>query len=138
MRYWDSSAIVPLLVEEASTDDLVALYPEDEIVTWWGTEVECTSAVARLEREGALEAAEATTALGRLRALSAGWHLVEPADLVKETARRLLRSHDLRAADSLQLAAAVIAAEHRPATLEIVCRDRRLAVAAEREGFPTL
>ena len=62
----------------------------------------------------------------------------EAADLVKETAKRLLRTHDLRAADGLQLAAALVVAEQRPATLEIVCRDRRLALAAEREGFEVL
>jgi hypothetical protein len=47
----------------------------------------------------------------------------------------MLRVHDLRAADALQLAAGVAAAEGRPATLAFVCLDERLAAAAEREGF---
>jgi predicted nucleic acid-binding protein len=138
MRFWDSSAIVPLLVDEEETDPLLELYPDAEVVAWWGTEVECASAVARLERLGSLEAGDASESFRRLRVLAASWHLVEPTDLVKETAKRLLRTHDLHAADSLQLAAAVVIAEQRPATLEIVCRDRRLALAAEREGFPIL
>ena len=138
MRFWDSSAVVPLLVEERETEQLVELYPGVEVVAWWGTEIECASAVARLERQGSLEAGDATESFRRLRALAVSWHLVEPTDLVKETAKRLLRTHDLRAADSLQLAAAVVVAEQRPPTLEIVCRDRRLALAAEREGFPVL
>ena len=138
MRFWDSSAVVPLLVEEGDTETLLGLYPDDEVVAWWGTEVECASAIARLERQASLEAGQATESFRRLRDLAASWHLVEPTDLVKETAKRLLRTHDLRAADSLQLAAAVVIAEQRPATLEIVCRDRRLTLAAEREGFPVL
>jgi hypothetical protein len=50
----------------------------------------------------------------------------------------LLRTHALRAADSLQLAAALVAADHNPATLEIVCLDARLNVAAKREGFTVI
>ncbi len=138
MRFWDSSALVPLLVEEDATRELLTLYSTDEVMAWWGTDVECTSAVARLERLGELFAADATEALRRLRELASGWHLVEPTESVKETARRLLRVHDLRAADSLQLAAAITAAERRPSTLEFVCRDQRLNLAAEREGFPAL
>jgi predicted nucleic acid-binding protein len=43
--------------------------------------------------------------------------------------------HPLRAADALQLAAAVVAAEGIPASLSIVTLDERLAAAARREGF---
>lgn len=138
MRFWDSSALVPLLVDEEETESHTELYPRDEVVVWWGTDVECASAVARLERLGSLEPEDANESLRRLQAIATTWHLVEPSDLVKETARRLLRTHNLRAADSLQLAAALAVAEHRPATLEIVCLDRRLRLAAEREGFPVL
>jgi hypothetical protein len=79
--------------------------------------------------------ADATTSLERLRALAAGWHEVLPVDSVRGTAQRLLRVHPLRCADSLQLAAAIIAAEHEPATLEFVGLDERLNDAASREGF---
>jgi len=138
VRFWDSSALVPLIVEEGTSDELMALYPEDQVAVWWGTEVECASAVARLEREGALDVQAATAALRELARLARGWLLVEPSSAMKESATRLLRTHDLRAADSLQLAAALVAAEHRPASLEFICRDRRLLVAAEREGLVVL
>lgn len=138
MRFWDSSALVPLLVLEATTAELTKLYPATEVMAWWATEVECASAVTRLERMGSLGPGETTEALGRLRALAGSWHLVEPTETVKEIAKRLLRVHDLRAADSLQLGAALVASERRPASLELVCRDRRLSLAAEREGFPIL
>ena len=82
-----------------------------------------------------MSAASLTEALRRLRALSSGWQEVQPLEAVKETAIRLLRVHDLRAADSLQLAAAIVASEHRSSSLGFVCFDERLAAAARREGF---
>lgn len=136
MRFWDSSALVPLLSEEEVTAVLRDLYLADPgVIAWWGTPVECASAVARLEREGRLSPREATHSFERLDALSRHWHRVEPVEAVLETARRLLRVHPLRAADSLQLAAAVLASEGRPSTLEFVCLDDRLVTAAQREGF---
>lgn len=136
MRFWDASAIVPLLVSEPQTRRLMPLLEKDaEVLVWWGTPVECTSALARREREGALSAAGVTAALGRLRELADGWQEVLPTDPVRSTAQRLLRVHPLRAADALQLAAALVAAEHEPASLDLVCLDDRLAEAARREGF---
>ena len=63
---------------------------------------------------------------------------VLPADSVRASAQRLLRVHPLRAADSLQLAAALLACEQDPPSLELVCLDDRLAEAAGREGFPVV
>lgn len=137
MKFWDSSAIVPLLVAEPSLNTLLEVLGRDQtMVAWWGTPVECASAIARREREGDLKANGATEAFGRLQALSAAWHEVLPSVLVRDVAQRLLRVHSLRAADALQLAAATIAAEHEPASLEFVCLDDRLNLAAQREGFP--
>lgn len=77
-------------------------------------------------------------ARGRLDRFAATWQEVQPTEPLRDNARRLLRVHDLRAADALQLAAGVAAAEGRPATLAFVCLDDRLAGAAEREGFPVI
>jgi uncharacterized protein len=77
-------------------------------------------------------------AFGRLAQLTASWQEVEASDLVRETAVRLLRVHPLRAADSLQLAAAFVVAEGRPPTLELVTLDDRLALAAQQEGFAVI
>jgi predicted nucleic acid-binding protein len=105
------------------------------VVAWWGAAVECVSAITRAERVGRLSATRAAEGLRRLVALSRAWHEVEPSEEVRETAKRLLRVHDLRAADSLHLAAAFVAAESRPASLEFACLDDRLRLAAGREGF---
>ena len=136
MRYWDSSAIIPLTVTEASTDAVRAIAEQDPVMcVWWATELECVSALARLEREGALNETTATVALERLDLLAESWNEVQPVATVRSAARRLLRVHPLRAADALQLAAAVLAAEGQPASLGIVTLDERLAAAARREGF---
>jgi uncharacterized protein len=136
VKFWDASAIVPLLVAEESTRRLQTLAAEDSaMLVWWGSTVECISALARLERDGALNVRAMALALQRLRQLSAGWHEVDPSDEIRETAARFLRVHPLRAADALQLAAAFAAAERRPASLAIVTLDERLANAARKEGF---
>lgn len=136
MRFWDSSAIVPLCVEETATDRALALVHEDpEVAIWWATPVECASALARLEREAALTPADAADAFRRLDLLARSWFEIEPHDELREVARRLLRVHPLRAADALQLAAAYLAAERRPPTLEVVTLDERLRHAALKEGF---
>ena len=136
MRYWDTSAILPLIVDEPARERLLELYRQDsQIVAWWTTPVEIASAVARREREGRISADEADAALKAAKRLAAAWHEVVPSNAVRRTAERLLRVHSLRAADSLQLSAALIAANHDPSTLEMLCLDSRLAAAARREGF---
>lgn len=136
MRFWDSSALVPLLVAESGSVSVMQAYEGDpELVVWWVTEVECVSALARLEREGSLLGASMAAALQRLDALAMAWHEVQPIGRLRQTAVRLLRMHPLRSADALQLAAALMTAEDHPATLPFVTLDDRLALAAEREGF---
>jgi uncharacterized protein len=136
MKFWDTSAILPLLADEPSREGLLAILEDDpQVIAWWGTSVEIASALARREREQLITAAEAEAALSAARVLSEGWHEIVPSDAIRRTAERLLRAHPLRAADSLQLAAALIAASHDPTTLELVCLDVRLTVAARREGF---
>ncbi|MGH7529881.1 MAG: type II toxin-antitoxin system VapC family toxin [Gemmatimonadales bacterium] len=137
MRFWDSSAVVPLLVSEPGRDALLALLEDDPaMLVWWGTRVECTAAIARREREGALAVAEAGAALDRLLSLGTQWQEILPVEIIRSTAERLLRVHPLRTADSLQLAAAIVAAEHEPRSLPFVSLDARLNEAAAREGFP--
>ena len=139
MRFWDSSAVVPLLVGEAASDDMTAEYLRDpEMVVWWATTVECVSALARLERDGVLEPSSMATAIQRLNSLDGGWSEVQPTARVRQIALRLLRVHGVRAADALQLSAALAAAEDHPASLELLTLDDRLGRAAEREGFTVI
>jgi uncharacterized protein len=138
MKFWDSSAVVPLLVPETASRSIRALYAADPVMcAWWATDIECISALARRQRLGQLREDILTAALSRLDGLRAAWHEVEPSDEVRESAKRLLRVHDLRTADALQLAAAFFVAEARTSTLEGVSLDERLLGAARREGFAT-
>ena len=139
VKFWDASAIIPLLVDEPTREPMLKVLGEDpEILAWWGTAVEIASALARSEREKLLDAAEVEAALATARQLADSWHEIVPSTSVRRTAERLLRVHPLRAADSLQLAAALVAADHDPTTLDIICLDARLATAARREGFKVI
>lgn len=136
MKFWDSSAVVPLLVQEPATAERDKQLRSDPVMlVWWGTAVECTSALQRLVREGAMRADEARAADARLRQLERRWVEIDPTQTVRAQAGRLLRIHPLRAGDALQLAAALVACQHDPATLPFQTGDLRLAEAAQREGF---
>jgi uncharacterized protein len=136
MKFWDASALVPLVIEESATGRMRRLAEDDgAMLVWWASEVECAAALARLERDDTLTPKAAETAFGRLRALAGSWHQVEPSDPLRTHAVRFLRVHHLRAADALQLSAAFEAAERDPASLDVVTLDERLAAAARREGF---
>lgn len=136
MRFWDASAIVPLVIKEPQHAAIDALVEEDsDLLVWWGTPVEIVSALARRERDGSLQPAAVTQAIAALAELSDTWDEIVPSDRIRRVATRLLRQHKLRAADSLQLAAALVAADDQPASLEIVSLDAKLNGIARREGF---
>ncbi len=136
MSFWDASALVPLFLRQRASAAARTLYRKrPDVVVWWGTAVECESAIARLERAGELTPDETADARTRLSEAEAGWTEVEPSGAVRSTARRLLCVHDLRAGDALQLAAAVVFADGEPRQVPVVCLDSRLSAAARREGF---
>ncbi len=135
MNFWDSSAIVPLLLGERTTSVVRKILAADrQVHVWWGTEVECVSTIARLEREK-VDPSIISGALERLSALREDWNEVMPGSLVRDTARRLLRVHPLRSSDALQLAAAWVLADQSPGSVTFVALDERLRSAANREGF---
>lgn len=135
MRFWDSSAVVPLCLAEPATATARGLYEGDaEMAVWWGTPVECGSAFARLRREGVLEEGQESIALSTLDSLGGLWHEIQPTPELRAQALRLLRVHALRAADALQLAAG-LAWAGTPPDAELITLDDRLGSAARREGF---
>ena len=137
MRFWDASALVPICLDQPTSARATQLHAEDpELVVWWGTLVECASAIARLHRDGQLSSADAAQAQALLLVLKASWFEVQPGDAVREQALRILRIHPLRAADALQLAAALEWSGSLPDG-HFVTFDERLGAAAQREGFLT-
>lgn len=135
MRFWDSSALVALCLSQPATKAArTALGADPELVVWWASAVECASAIARLHRERLLSASDEAAARALLDALRRSWFEVQPGDGVRDQAMRLVRLHPLRAADALQLAAALEWAGS-PASGGFVTFDERLRGAAQREGF---
>ena len=136
MRFWDSSAIAPLLAEETASRPREAQLREDaEIPVWYGTWAELESAICRRERESSIDPEQAAMARTRLSVLTRAWLEVQPTSWVRERAIRLLRVHPLRAADAMQLAAALVAFKERTAGNRFLTADLRLAKAATLEGF---
>jgi len=139
MRFWDASALLPLLVDESGTGDMVSLQREDPATAvWWATTVECWSALARARRERRLTDQDVGAAARLLSEAEARWTEVPPQERVRDQAARLVRVHPLRAADALQLAAALVLSDFEPKVLPFVTLDDRLAQAARREGFEVL
>ena len=134
--FWDSSAIVPLLIAEPRSEALTGqLSGDGEPVIWWATPLECQSAIQRRHREKPFTTAELSAYGDRLRQIVQHADTIAPTDEVRRRAARLLAFHPLRAADALQLAAALIWCEEQPHGESFVSLDGRLRDAASREGF---
>ena len=136
MRFWDSSALVPLVVEEPASPSCRRLLRGDPaVMVWTLTRTEIVSAVRRKERVGDLGLVDVRRALRRIDALSERWVELDAVIEVRDRADRLLAVHPLSAADALQLGAALILAGARVRGFSFVTCDSVLAKAAEAEGF---
>ena len=108
------------------------------MVVWWGSRVECWSALRRRRPEGTLGPDGAHAARMVLQALCGAWVEVKPTDAVRTEADRLL-CHALRAADALQLTAARLwAVRLSSGRAALVCYNTRLRQAAAAEGLDVL
>jgi predicted nucleic acid-binding protein len=134
VRYWDASALVSLCIAEASTASLRRL-ARDGIITWSLSAVEIASAIERRTREGSLTRTEHAAARTALSELAAAWTEISALGSVRDRAMRLVATHPLRAADAMQLGAALVAVGDRPAGHALVCTNCRLGEAGAREGF---
>ena len=134
--FWDTSALVPLCCfqpQSALARQSARIYSRQ--VVWWGTVIEAVSSLNRLTREETLNAKESGQAFARLDYLRGRWNEIQPTDEVRDRAERLLRIHKLRAADALQLAAALVWCHDRPHRRVLIGADGNLLEAARTEGF---
>ena len=139
MKFWDTSALVPLFVTQPQSIVVRALLTEDpSFIVWWGARVELASAFARGRREGVISSDDLRTLRNQAQVLFEATITIMPDSALADRAERLLYTHSLRAADSLQLAAALRASQERPAGLGFVCFDLQLRQAAQLEGFSVL
>jgi len=139
LRFWDASAVVPLVIEEATTRVVSGwLETDPEMLLWGLTRVEIVSAIERRAREGVFSIEARARALRRIDRIANAAHEVTDLLAVRTRSIALLGRHALRAADAAQLGAALVVADPAPASLTVVVLDHRLAHAAAREGFDVL
>jgi len=139
MRFWDTSAIMPLVSREPLSDEMRRLLEEDAgMVVWWATRVECISAISRRARESLLDPEGEASARGLLDDLSESWTEVRPTARLRSLAEQVLTAYPLRVADALQFASALIWCGSQPRGRSFVCLDERLRIAASRSGFVLL
>jgi len=139
VRFWDTSALVPLIVAEPGTRLAERLLREDPAVVVWAlTRVELLSALARRRRAEPSAARRLQTARREIVGAWPRWSEVTAVELVRRHAERVVETHAIRAGDALQIGAALVAAGDQPDELDFVTFDRSQATAAEREGFRVL
>lgn len=134
MRFWDSSALVPLLSDEETTDVVQALFREDRnIVTAFITPVELISAVCR---KAGVNRDLRRQAMRRYAVLEANWTLVDDYEQLMASARSIAAQRCLRTGDAIHLACALRARPDK--SLPFVTFDGELIFAARDEGFTVL
>lgn len=105
------------------------------MVVWCATPVEIVSALTRLLRMSHITAHGYSHAKQQAEQLAADWTPVLWSQQIVQHACTLLEQHPLRAADAMQLAAALEACEHAPQGYRFLTADQRLAEAARLAGF---
>lgn len=136
--FWDSSAIVPLCLEQSSTAAARELTAQFGLVVWWAVAVEVRSAVARLVRMRQISSRGQVQAILLLDQLRDDWREIRPMEQVRERAEQLLDRFPLHAVDALQLAAAWIWCEGHPRNRRFISGDVQLLEAARKLGFAAL
>lgn len=136
MIFFDSSALLPLFIQEEHSGQMQAIAGDDpSIVVWWGSTIECFSAFARLRRERIINTDQEEEIRSRLLEVKRHWTEIQPGSDVKALAHQLLLIHPLTAADSLQLAAGLLWADKLPSGHQFISLDTKLSQAARKEGF---
>jgi len=96
MKFWDTSALMPLCLKEPQTARVQKLIEQDgDVAAWWGTLIEGYSAIARLRREEVFTADEECQARQVLNRLAGQWAEIRPSNPVRDQAARVLLLHPL-------------------------------------------
>ena len=136
MKFWDTSALVPLIVDEPATSSMRHVLSRDrDAVVWMLTSVELLSTLGRLGRMSTDLADLLPGVRVEVMDLFKCWAAVTHVEEVRRRAERLVCVHPLTAADGMQLGAALLASGDRPDTLDFVTLDQSLARCARLEGF---
>jgi len=135
LAFWDASALIPLCVRQIQTPQARVLYLNHAVGVWWATPVEIVSGLTRLKRMSEIDQDEFLIGKQRALELARVWVPIGPTASIAARACSLLELYPLRAADALQLAAALDACEDKPQSNLFITADQRLADAAQQSGF---
>ncbi|MFB6723333.1 type II toxin-antitoxin system VapC family toxin [Kribbella sp. NPDC056345] len=131
--YLDTSAFVPLLIDEASSPFCEQLWADaDDVLSTHLLYLETASALARATRRGRVTEEQHTQALRRLDRLWQEINVVEPTGPLVRRAAELSASAALRAYDALHCASAEDVGEP---DLVFASGDRQLLKACAGLGF---
>ena len=133
--FWDTSAIIHICVPGQSASAAKRILSRDAVVVWWAARVEVRSVLERLRKEEAISSRAYDASRNRLEALLESWREILPSETLRELACVQLERFPIRAADALQLSAALIWCNQKPRGRVFVCSDLRLGDAARRAGF---
>ena len=105
------------------------------MVVWWATPVEIASVLRRLVRMKQLTPDEWVTSRRLALDLAEAWQIVQPSNVLRNNAAQLVNRYDLKAADAMQLAAALEWCENLPQDRIFLTADQKLRQAATLTGF---
>lgn len=135
IAYFDTSAVVPLLVAEPGSRRAGELWDAaDRVVSSRLVYPEGRAALAQAQRLGRLSARQLRTAVNDLDERYDQLDLVEIDGELARRAGELAEAHALRGYDAVHLAAAV---RLRDPELVVVAGDEGLLAAAQSEGMAT-
>ena len=136
IAYFDTSAVVPLLVEEPGTDISLRVFLQAETVaTVRMTFAEVSAALARASRLGRLTADAHDRALAGLESVWAQMDVLHVDDDLVRAAGALARDHALRGYDAVHCAAGLRVSS---ATTVALAGGRDLLAVWQREGLQVL
>jgi predicted nucleic acid-binding protein len=133
IAYFDTSALLPLFINEPSTDRCTRLWNEaSRVVSVRLLYPEARASIARAERMGRVTRAQHAAAIAELDAIIAEVDHIELTADLATSAGELAHTHGLRGYDAVHLAAASTVAD---SDLIVVTGDADLAAAATSLGI---
>ncbi len=133
IAYFDTSAVVPLIIDEPATDLCTRVWNESSrAVSVRLLYPEARAALARAERMNRLTRRQLTAAVAELEAIVDQVDHIEVTDSIARTAGELAEQHALRGYDAVHLAAAHTVLDE---DLVLITGDTDLAAAASAVGI---
>ncbi len=134
IAYFDTSAVIPLLIGEPSSVTCARMWNEAaRSISVRLLYPEARAALARAERMGRITERKHEVAVAELKTIITEIDHVELTAELAHNAGELAKAHQLRGYDAVHLAAAVSAVD---AELVLVTGDNDLAGAARSLGIP--